>query len=78
MLIADWSKPFVENWFLTLVLIFAGASLIGTLAKQARKYACHQQELALKRDLVERGLTVEEIERIIAANSHSAGRDSSA
>lgn len=52
-----------------LMLIGGVVTIIGTIAKQGRKFACHRAETNLKRELVERGLSVEEIERIIAAKS---------
>jgi hypothetical protein len=52
-----------------LMLIGGAVAIISTLAKQIRKFACHHAEVNLKRDLVERGLSVEEIERVIAAKS---------
>jgi hypothetical protein len=36
---------------------------------QVRKYLCFRQEVELKRDLVERGLSIDEIERVVAAKS---------
>jgi hypothetical protein len=43
--------------------------VVAILATQIRKYASHRHELELKRDLVERGLSIDEIERVIAARS---------
>jgi hypothetical protein len=40
-----------------------------TVATQVRKYACHRHDVELKHDLVERGLTVDEIERIVRVRS---------
>ena len=45
--------------------------LITALAAQVRKYASHRHELEFKRDLVERGLSIDEIERVVAAKSSS-------
>jgi hypothetical protein len=79
MLLADISDAFrtlFDNWIVTIVFICVGASLIGSIAKQFRKYGCYRQEVALKRDLVERGLSVDEIERVVGAKSASVGKDS--
>ena len=50
-----------------IVLIFFMAWLIGHIVEEMRKYACHCKDVELKRDLVDRGLSAEEIERIVAA-----------
>lgn len=64
------------NWIVMIVLICVAASLITSIAKQIRKYGCHRSEVELKRDLVERGLSVEEIERIVAAKGTATSKDS--
>ena len=79
MLLASFSdvmRTLFDNWIVTIVFICVGASLIGSIAKQIRKYGCYRQEVALKRDLVERGLSVDEIERVVGAKSSSTSRDS--
>jgi hypothetical protein len=65
------------NW---LSLMGLSAFAFGTLAaivKQVRKFASHAVELRFKRDLIERGLSVEEIERVLAASSRSNDREDS-
>ena len=69
-------KTLLENWIVTIILICVGASVLTSIAKQLRKYGCHRNEVELKRELVERGLAVEEIERIIAAKGNAATKDS--
>ena len=64
------------NWIVLIVLICVGSGVITSIAKQIRKYGCHRQEVELKRDLVERGLSVDEVERIVAVQSASTKRDS--
>jgi hypothetical protein len=64
------------NWIVLIVLICVGSGVITSIVKQIRKYGCHRQEVELKRDLVERGLSVDEIERIVAVQSASTKRDS--
>jgi hypothetical protein len=58
-------SPF--NMFVLVALIVSVATVISSIAKQIRKYGCHRQDIDLKRELVERGLSADEIERIIAA-----------
>ena len=75
------SKSFLEmllnNWIAVLVLGTVLAGVITSIAKQIRKYGCFCQEVELKRELVERGLSVEEIERLIAAKSTVTSKDTS-
>lgn len=59
--------PVPFNMIVLVVLIGCIAGVIGTFAKEIRKYACHTQDIAFKRELVERGLDGDEIERIVAA-----------
>ena len=65
----------LNNWVVLLILGGALTGVITSLAKQLRKYGCFRQEVALKRELVERGLSVEEIERVIAAKSSITIKD---
>jgi hypothetical protein len=63
--ILDIPVPF--NMIVLVVLIFCTTGVITSFFKQLRKYACYRRDIDLKRELVERGFGVEEIERIIAA-----------
>ena len=65
----------LDNWVVLLILGGAATGVITSLAKQLRKYGCFRQEVALKRELVERGLSVDEIERVIAAKSSITIKD---
>lgn len=67
--------PTPFNMIVLVVLIASAASVISCIAKQVRRYGCLRQELDLKRELVERGLSAEEIERIVAAKSSASGKD---
>ena len=64
------------NMIVLVMLISCIASVVKVIAKQSRAYASHRAEMNLKRELVERGLSVDEIERVIAARS-STGNDKS-
>jgi hypothetical protein len=57
------------NMIVLVMLITCFANVLKTIAKQSGVYASHRADLGFKRDLVERGLSVEEIERLIAAKS---------
>jgi hypothetical protein len=62
-------RTLFEHGFVLVALIFFTAWLLGTTVGEIRKYACHRKDVELKRDLADRGLSAEEIERIIAVNS---------
>jgi hypothetical protein len=62
------------NMIVLVVLITCTTGVFTSMFKQIRKYGCHRRDVDLKRELVERGLSVEEIERIVAAKG-SASRD---
>jgi len=64
--IAGIDPPF--NMIVLVVLIVMSAMLAGGVAKQIREWACHRQELEFKRELVERGMTAEEIVKVIEAS----------
>jgi len=61
--IVSMQTPF--NMFVLVVLIVSGTGLITSIAKQCRKYACHRQELEFKRELLDRGMSIDEIERVV-------------
>lgn len=67
--IVNIQSPF--NMVVFVVLIGSAAGVVSTIAAQVRKYASHRADIQLKRELVERGLSAEEIERIVAADSPS-------
>jgi hypothetical protein len=64
--IAGIQTPF--NMIVLIALIAMIGGLIGGAAKQFRHWACHRQELELKRELVERGLSADEIVKVIEAS----------
>lgn len=59
--------PTPFNMVVLVVLIGSVVGLLSTIAIQIRRYSCHRQEIELKRELVDRGLSADEIERIIVA-----------
>jgi hypothetical protein len=65
------------NMIVLVVLISCTTGVFTSLFKQIRKYGCYRRDIDLKRDLVERGLSVEEIERIVAAKGN-VSKDSEA
>jgi hypothetical protein len=67
------SIPAPFNMVVLIVLFGCIAGIIKAIIKESRKYASHRHELELKRELVERGLSADEIERIIAARGPTTG-----
>lgn len=68
--IRDLGAPFrmvvtICSIFALVAVVGAIAAMIRTIAKELRKYASHRHELEFKRELLERGMTVEEVERLI-------------
>jgi hypothetical protein len=66
-LITGLPSPF--NMVVLVVLIGSLLGLLKLIVIQARIYASHREDVQLKRELVERGLSAEEIERIVLAKS---------
>ncbi|MCA9188335.1 MAG: hypothetical protein R3E01_35320 [Pirellulaceae bacterium] len=66
------SLPVPFNMVVLIVMIVVGASVISAVAKEIRRYFCHQSELEFKRELIDQGLNGAEIERIVRASSHLA------
>lgn len=59
--------PIPFNFVVILMMVMCGAGIVTSLFKQIRKFACHRQELEFKREMVDRGMSVEEIERLVQA-----------
>jgi len=58
------------NMIVLIVLFGCVAGVLTGIAAQIRKYGCHRQDVDFKRELVDRGLSADEIERIIKARSN--------
>ncbi len=61
--------PVPFNMVVLIVLIGSVAGVIGTIAKEVRKYFCHQNELELKREMISRGMEPQEIDQVLRANT---------
>ena len=57
-----------------IVLIGCGAGVVTSIAQEIRKYFCHHESLELKRELADRGMSADEVERIM--NSDASWRSS--
>lgn len=62
------------NMVVYIMLIICGSSVISSIFKQVRKYACHRQELDFKRELLDRGMSIEEVDQIVRAGSDGPNR----
>jgi len=67
LLIKDLPTPF--NMVAVICLIFAVSSVIGSVVKQIRKFVCQRQEIEFKREMLDRGMTAEEIESVVKAHA---------
>ena len=70
--LADWLGSLLNaetpaQFFVLIALIGCTAAVLITLFVQVARYASHRAELSFKRELVDRGLSVDEIERIVSA-----------
>ena len=63
--------PLPFNMVVVIVAIVMISGIITSVSKQIRKYVCLRQELEFKREMVDRGMTADEIERIVNARSPS-------
>ena len=63
------SIPVPFNMIVIIVAISFGTAIITSIAKQIRKYACLRHELDFKRDMIDRGMSVAEVEQLMAAKS---------
>ena len=72
-LIQGLHTPF--NMVAIICLFFAVSSVIAALASQVRKYVCHRQEIEFKREMLDRGMSAEEIESVIRASHNQRTPD---
>ena len=62
------SIPAPFNMIVLVVFLVVVGGMFTTLVQQLRKFASHRLELNFKRDLLDRGMTAEEIEQIVRAH----------
>lgn len=65
------SVPAPFNMVVLIVLFVTLGGIISSAFKEIRKYACHRQEMEFKRELLDRGLTIDEVEQLVRARSNS-------
>ena len=54
-----------------IILIVMGANTIMSVAAEIRKYVSHRESMDVVRDLAERGMSADEIERVMTAKPES-------
>lgn len=59
------------NMIVYVVLIICATSVLCAITGECRKYFAHREEIAFKRELIDRGLSVEEVERVVRTSSQS-------
>jgi hypothetical protein len=67
------SIPTPFNMVVLIVLFGSVAGVLTGVATQIRKYGTHRQDVDFKRELVDRGLGADEIERIVQSQSRQSG-----
>lgn len=67
--VLEVQEPF--NMIIMVVFFGAAAGAVKAIATETRKYFTHRQDLEMKREMIDRGLSVEEIERVIRAGEAS-------
>jgi hypothetical protein len=68
-LIREVPTPF--NMIVLIALIASVSGIIVAIAKGIQHYLCLRQELDFKREMIDRGMSAEEIERLVKARSPS-------
>ena len=65
--IAALPTPF--NMIVFVVLIGSVAGVIGAVTKEVRIFLCHRDEMELKREMLDRGMGLQEIDRVMQAKA---------
>jgi hypothetical protein len=71
--IVDMPAPF--NMIVLVVMFGCAAGVLTGIAAQIRNYACHRADIGFKRELIDRGLSAEEIEQITRAPARAQSGD---
>lgn len=67
--------PIPFNMIIVMVAIIFGTGIITSIAKQIRKYFCLREELEFKREMIDRGMTPDEVEKLVNCKSPSQMSD---
>jgi hypothetical protein len=63
--------PVPFNMIIVIMAIIFGTGIITSVAKQVRKYFCLREELQFKREMIDRGMSPQEIEKLIKCKTPS-------
>jgi hypothetical protein len=63
--------PVPFNMIIVIMAIIFGTGIITSIAKQIRKYFCLREELQFKREMIDRGMTPQEVEKLIKCKTPS-------
>ena len=66
------SIPSPFNMVVLVVMIACSAGVITGVAKEIRKFACHREDVELKRELLAGGMNAADIERVVNAGTSRA------
>ncbi|TWT72688.1 hypothetical protein Pla123a_39860 [Posidoniimonas polymericola] len=61
--VLEIQEPF--NMIIVVVFIGVLGGMVGAVVKELRKYATHRLDLEAKREMLDRGMSAEEIERVL-------------
>jgi hypothetical protein len=70
--VTNLPTPF--NMIVLVVLIGAISGIISTVVKQTGSYARLRQDFAFKRELIDRGMSADEVQRVVEARSPSTSK----
>jgi hypothetical protein len=56
------------NMIVLVVLFGSVAGVLTGIATQIRKYGCHRQDIDFKRELLDRGMSADEIARVVESS----------
>jgi hypothetical protein len=66
--------PVPFNMVVLIVLIASVAGVIKTVVKQCGAFAQQRQDLAFKRELIDRGMSADEVQRVVEARIRPASK----
>ncbi len=61
------SMPPPFNMVTVIVVVVMGVGLITSVAREIRKYASHRESMEVIRELADRGMSADQIERLLKA-----------
>jgi hypothetical protein len=67
--------PVPFNMIIVIMAIIFGTGIITSVAKQVRKYLCLREELLFKREMIDRGMSPAEVEKLVKSKSPSQMSD---